>query len=153
MQLAFGLRRPTDPVGYSDYSAEFRFAFRGLPPAPTVLTIAQAEASLPWIDALRRAIDGLRPETAVILVMPPVYRSYLPEPGSLAAARMARCKRALAETGAGRPRGGFVDFRTDSADARDQGNFFDGLHYRNNLARGIEDRIIATLRPAATASQ
>ena len=68
---------------------------------------------------------------------------------SVAALVETACKSMLEGSVAGRHRGAFLDFRVDNAVTRDPGNFADAVHYRNNVAREIEERIVATLRPAA----
>ncbi|HEX3346635.1 MAG TPA: hypothetical protein VHS58_00880 [Acetobacteraceae bacterium] len=150
VQLALGKRHRIDPVGYSDYSSESLDAFRPLPPDPVPLTRADADAGFPWIDALGHFVAGLRPNMAVVIVMPPVQTSYLPVPGSFADARFARCKGALTHTVAGRPHSGFLDFRIDTPETRDEANFFDRVHFKNPVAREIEDRIIAVLQQSPT---
>jgi hypothetical protein len=144
IQLALGQRQRSDPVGYSDYSAEKITRGFVAAPAQPDLTRAEADAGFPWIDELGRAAGTLL-GIPIILVMPPVHHSLLPPSGSLAAARLDRCKRALVQTVAGRPRSGFVDFRRDTPETRDQENFFDVIHYRNNIAREIEERVTTML--------
>ena len=153
VQLALGRRHAVDPVGYSDYSAESLHPFRALPPDPPPMTQAEAAEAFPWIEQLARVLGRLSPDVAVVLVMPPVQASYLPAPDSPAALRFERCKQALARRVAGRPRSGFLDFRIDTPETRDQDNFFDRVHYKNPIAREIEDRIATVLRPTSTASR
>jgi hypothetical protein len=107
--------------------------------------------SFPWFDALRQFVGRMPTDAAVVLVMPPVYYTMIPEPGSLVAERLDHCKAALARSVAGRARSGFLDFRTDTPDTRDPANFGDGVHYRKKLARREEDGIISLLRQARVA--
>jgi hypothetical protein len=152
VQLALGKRHPTDPVGYSDYSSQSLHPFANLPPDPPPLTRANAEAAFPWIDTLGDFVASLGSNMAMVIVMPPVQTSYLPQSGSLAETRFAHCKEALTHTIAGRPRSGFLDFRVETPETRDAGNFFDRIHYKNPIARKIEDQIIVLLQESRTSA-
>ena len=154
VQLAFGQRRRSDPADYYDKVAPPEGVFVGYaPPVANGLTAADPGADFPWITELRHMIARLPPDAAVVLVMPPVYHTLLPAPGSREAARVARCKAALAEAVAGRPRSGLLDFRIDAPEVHEAKNFVDRVHYRTKIAGEIEDRIIATLRAPVTASR
>jgi hypothetical protein len=91
-------------------------------------------------------LAALPPDAAAVVLMPPVHYSMLPTPGSKQAAFIDACKSALADTVAGRTRGGFLDLRVDDAAAHDTGHFLDRVHYRGPLVTRVEDRIIALLR-------
>jgi hypothetical protein len=153
VQLALGQRHRVDPVGYSDYSPLSLHPFQPNPPAPPPPTAEEARAGFPWVEALRQFVAALPPGRAMVVVMPPVEASLLPQSGSPLEARMDRCKQAIGQVLAGRPRSGFLDFRTDSPWARDRGNFFDRVHYRDDVARAIEARIIGVLGRTATARE
>jgi hypothetical protein len=159
VQLALGMRPRTDPVGYSDYMAgkkDFAFvpgaAVPGLPEPAEDLSIAKFPLRFPWILRLRGLIARLPPEASVVIVVPPVYAPLLAPPNSVEATVVAACKSMLEASVAGR-RGGLLDFRVDNAITRNPDNFADGVHYRNNVAREIEERIVATLRPAAVTAE
>jgi hypothetical protein len=152
VQLALGQRHPTNPVGYSDYSPMSLHPFWPVPAVDPPITPAEAAAPFPWIKTLAGFVAKLPQEVAFVIVMPPVEISYLPHPGSPAATRLARCKQALASVVAGRPRSAFLDFRNDTPEAHDRNKFFDHIHYKNPIAREIEDRIITVLRPQPSAS-
>lgn len=145
VQLALGKRRPNDQVGYFDYTARSRDAFARLP--PTLPELGKEGAPFPWLDRLAEAIRALPAEAAVVVVMPPVAYDYLPPPDSPAAARITRCKQALARLVSARARSTFIDDRTDSPLAKDLGNFYDRVHYRANVARLIEQQIVDALAP------
>ena len=153
VQLGFGLRPRTDPVGYSDYMAGKVFTFAGQAPEPAEdLTTAKFPLRFPWILRLRSQIAALPPEASVVIVVPPIYAPLIAPPDTVGAKVIEACKTMLEATVAGR-RGAFLDFRVDNAVTRDSGNFADGVHYRNNVAREIEERIVATLGPAARTAE
>jgi hypothetical protein len=148
VQLAFGMRPRTDPVGYSDYMAGKNFAFVPQLPEPVEdLSGAKFPLQFPWINRLRDQIARLPPDASVVIVVPPVYAPLLDPPDSIGALVEAACKSTLEDSVAGRHRAAFLDFRVDNAVTRDPGNFADGVHYRNDIARDIEARIVAALRP------
>jgi hypothetical protein len=148
VQLALGMRPRTDPVGYSDYTEGRNFQFAAQAPEPAEdLSTAKFPLRFPWILRLRDQIARLPPDASVVIVVPPIYTSLLAPADSVGAAVIAACKSMLEGSIAGRRHGGFLDFRVDSAIARDSANFADGVHYRDNIAREIEDRIVTALRP------
>jgi hypothetical protein len=148
VRMALGLLQRSDPAGYWDYERDLiapADARKLEEPASVVTDASPAEMPLPAIEHLRDAIAGLAPTVPIVIVDPPVFHSALPLPASRGAARIARCKAALAASLAGRPNSGFLDFFEDGPIARDQNNFRDHLHYRANVARMIEDLIVRTL--------
>jgi hypothetical protein len=152
IQIALGMRKPSDPVGYADYLVGKNpvFAPEPTPPPQEAKGAAQSPPQLPWIAQLRSFIVTLPESVRVVLVMPPVYFTLLPQPESAEAARIDACKAALAKTVAGRPRSGFLDFRIDAEPARDASDFVDTLHYRYRLAHQMEAEIISVLRSGET---
>jgi hypothetical protein len=154
VQLGFGLRPRTDPVGYSDYMAGKEFTFAGQAPEPVEdLSAAKIPLRFPWILRLRSQIATLPPEASVVIVVPPIYAPLIAAPDTVGGEVIKACKSMLEASVAGRHRGGFLDFRVDNAVTRDPANFADGVHYRNNVAREIEERIVATLRPVAQTAE
>jgi hypothetical protein len=148
VQLALGMRPRTDPVGYSDYTAGRNFQFVALAPeADADQSVAKFPLQFPWILRLRDQIARLPPAASVVIVVPPIYASLLPPPNSVEATIIKACKSMLEGSVAGRRHGGFLDFRVDSAIAGDPANFADSVHYRNSVARVIEESIVAMLRP------
>ena len=144
IQVAAGLRPRNDPVGYADYVGERTAAFVAPAAAPVVdLTTDGTPLRFPWVDRLSRVFAGLPAETRVVAFMPAVHASLLGD----GAAVIAACKTALAAATSSRPNTAFVDARVDDVSTRDPANFMDGLHYGHAIARAIEDRIIAALRP------
>src|SRR5262249_43564097 len=139
-----------NPDGFSDYETGKVWDFRPTAPAtagaiPATSEPIHPDTSLPAIDQLDVMISALPADTAVVIVMPPVFYTYLPVPGSAAAAELGLCKSRLTRSTAGRPHSAFLDFLTDSDVARDPANFMDVDHMRSNVARSIDDRLAATL--------
>ncbi len=152
VMMALGQVKARNPDGFSDYEAGRVWDFEPIDPANAGTTHAAPEpirldASFPAIDRLDRVISTLPADTAITIVMPPVFWTELPSPGSVGAAELASCKDRLARSAGGRPHGAFLDFLTDSDIARAPANFMDVHHMRRNVARLIEDRLAATLAP------
>src|SRR5262249_56960981 len=95
---------------------------------------------------------GVRQGGRGLRVMPPVYYTALPQPGSQQAGRIDACKAALRQAVADRPRGGFLDFRRDMEGTHDATDFVDLVHYREKLAHRVEAAIIERLRSGDGAS-
>jgi hypothetical protein len=147
LQIALGLAKPVDPVGYTDYIRGKRPPFEPLPAgSPVDTSDTHGERPFPWIDRLQALVSGLPQSVRVVVVIPPVYFAYLSPPGSKEAAAIDACKAALRGVVVNRSLGGFLDFRVDMPEVHDIGDFVDFVHYRDKLQRVIEDRIIATLR-------
>ncbi len=151
VQLALGSRTRSDPVGYSDYTLGRNFIFVEAMPVPIEdLSNIVLPPRFPWLDRLTRVVAQLPANARMVLVMPPVFAQLMARAGSNEEQVVQACKAALAAAVAPRP-GGFVDALVDDAVTRDPANFMDGVHYRSNLARTLEDRIIATLGPGVQA--
>lgn len=153
LQLAFGKRRPNDQVGYLPYHSDNEYV--ASPQIPPDLSEPEAAARFVWIERLASSLQRLPPGGSVQVVLTPAYFDFLPPPGSRQAERLDRCKRALSAVIAGPPggarRGSFIDYRLDTPDMHVRADFYDRIHYRDPLARRIEDRMAAALaaRPAA----
>jgi hypothetical protein len=155
--LAMGRARPTDPRGYSDYEAGRVWNFHpdaatADPAEPKPADAARPpdagpDASFPAIERLDAVLAELAPDTSFVILIPPVYETQLPRPGTPFAADLSACKAELARRVASRRRSGFLDFMVDGPISRDPENFMDDVHYRQNIARLIEARIAATLDP------
>src|SRR6266853_774188 len=116
IELAMGLVPPTDPRGYSDYETGRIRNFHPAVPAESGISVPAAKPSntyFPAIEALDGILTGLPPETGFVIVMPPVYQTVLPRPGTQLAADLPACKAELARRLADRPRSGFLDFLVD----------------------------------------
>src|SRR5262249_22389497 len=145
IKLAMGLLAPTDPRGYADYETGHVRNFH--PPAPSDIGPSIAPTPNTYFPALE-AFDvlpaELPPRTRVVIMMPPVYCTALPGPGTQAAADLSACKAELARR-LSRQGSAFLDYLIDGPISRDPENFMDLVHYRLNIARLIEDRIAAAL--------
>jgi hypothetical protein len=145
IRLALGRETPTDPRGYLDYEAGKVWKF--LPPATvepaaaTAPAAVQANTYFPALEAFDGLLAELPPQTRFMIMMPPAYETKLPRPGTQEAADLAACKAGLARR-LGRQGIALQDYMVDGQIARDPENFLDMVHYRNNVARIIEDGII-----------
>ncbi len=143
VRVALHLTVASDPAGYANYDLlpGANVHPPGLDdPAPMVIGRV-ADAPLPALDRLRDELMRLPPDAPVVIVMPPVYRAFLPKPESPQATRLAACKAAFAALAASRAHGAFIDFLVDGAIARDPDNFRDEVHYHSNVAQAIERSI------------
>jgi len=104
---------------------------------------APASAPFPLLDLLARFLPEVEPQTNVLLLFPPAFVGALPEPGSAADRREAACKAAARRIAAGRPRTEYLDLRTETEKTRVIANFYDTMHYRDSIAREIEQAIAA----------
>lgn len=149
IRLATGRIERSDPAGYWDYQTEMR-GTRDPAKLERPFTLQNdgvpADAPLPAIERLRDALAELPSNTPVVILMPPAYHTGLPAPGSVGAARLARCKAALADLAASRPRTALLDFFVDGDIARKADNFLDHIHYIGNVARVLEDAVAEKLR-------
>jgi hypothetical protein len=154
IEIALGLRQPVDPVGFTDYlRGGPRPEYETPPPVtPEALGEGPSGFGLPWVERLRAFLAGVPQSVRVVVVVPPVYYTALPPPGSPQAARIDACKAALRQTVADRPRGSFLDFRRDVEGAHDASDFVDLVHYRHKLAQRVEDAIVARLRAVDVAA-
>jgi hypothetical protein len=153
IKLAMGRVAPMDPRGYLDYEVGRAWNFH--PAAATEPTAAtpvpaSADTSFPGIEMFDGLLAELPPQTRFVLMMPPLYQTALPRPGSQEAADLLACKAALAHR-LGRRGVAFLDRQVDDPISRDPRNFMDMKHYRNNVARIIEDGIIAAFNGKARA--
>jgi hypothetical protein len=150
IKLALGRETPTDPRGYLDYEAGKVWNFH--PPAAVEYDAAASAAvpantRFPALDAFDGLLAELPPQTRFMIMMPPAYQTSLPRPGTQEAADLAACKARLAGS-LGRQGFALVDYMVDGPVARDPKNFLDMVHYRTNVARIIEDGIIAAFNGA-----
>jgi hypothetical protein len=146
IEIWLGRRPRSDPKGYWDYELGRVWNFH---PDVTRQEVdfpelsSDGAAPFPAIDRLRDVVEALSHEVPAVVVMPPIFFTQIPPLGTRAALRLATCKTAIANVLAGRPRGGFLDFRVVNATTRDPANFMDTAHYRAGVAKKIE-RSIAT---------
>jgi hypothetical protein len=102
--------------------------------------------SFPYRDMLARTVERLSPDVPVVLVVPPVFHTIVPAPGSQAAAERQACNAAYRSIVAGRPRSNLIDYRIGNALTRDPANFADLIHYREKIARKLEDGVAESMR-------
>jgi hypothetical protein len=154
--VATGQLTPTDPAGFSDYEAGRTWNFNpDIPqetPAAPAAPVPKPDTSFPAIDQLDRLATTLPADTSIVIVMMPYFYTWLPAPGTQAAAELAICKDRLAQTSARRPLGGFLDFLVDSSMTRDPANFMDPGHMRHSVSHMIEARIAGILAARAAPS-
>jgi hypothetical protein len=146
VMMALGRVKPENRDGFSDYEVGAVWNFKPLIPVGTgaVSTTPQAlhpDTSFPAIDQFGRLISTLPADTAIAIVMAPVFYTYMPSTASQEAVEFGACKDRLARLTAGRPHSGFADFMVDSPITRDPANFMDIHHMRRNVARLIDERI------------
>jgi hypothetical protein len=148
LKLAMGLVPPADPRGYVDYDTGHVWNFRPpATPAPDLGTAAAekpANTYFPAFEELDVLLSELPPQTRFVTMIPPVYHTALPRPGTQAAAELRACKAELARRLGGRAQAS-LDFLVDGPISHDPENFMDLVHYRLNVARIIESRIATAL--------
>lgn len=105
----------------------------------------EGQRKFPVADKLKALAESLPAETALIVVHPARYKSYLPpertEDGYLDKA----CKAAMKAALAGHPRSAVVDWRIDRPENHNPDYFFDLSHYRQPIAMAIENDIVKAL--------
>src|SRR5262249_58467896 len=115
-------------------------AFVGVSPLPAAPDTAAAAAAIPantYFPALEEfdvLLAELPPQTRLVIMIPPVYYTALPRPGTQDAADLPACKAELARR-LGRERSAVLDYLVDGPISRDPKNFMDPVHYRLNHAR------------------
>jgi hypothetical protein len=147
--LGLGLRRRYRPDGFFNYEDFF-------PPQrhpqitprtdPAPAFTGTVDDVFPFEVLLDGVIRKLPADVAVVVITPPVFYAILPQPQTVEAAKWRACKAAFKSIVAGRPHSNFIDYRIDTALTRDAANFVDLIHYREKIARRIEDGIAASLR-------
>jgi hypothetical protein len=156
VRFAFGLVAPSNPRGYDDYETglpkDYAFDFPAAPSAGDgvpVSAIQLGNRPFPAIAQLAALLAPL-PDTPLVILFPPQFYTMLPVTGYDAAV-LKECKARFAHLVADAPRRGFLDFLVDTPTNRDPKNYTDLVHYRANVARGIEGQIADILngRPAA----
>jgi hypothetical protein len=145
IKLTMGLVPPADLRGYVDYETGHVWNFH--PPIRPDIGPAVAATPNTYFPALEKfdlLLSELPPQTKFVIMMPPVYYTALPAPGTQAAADLSACKVELARR-LGRQGNAFLDYLVDGPISRDPENFMDPMHYRLNIARVIEARIASAV--------
>jgi hypothetical protein len=153
LRVAAGWLSATDPAGYWDYEQgrewNFKDSAAGFPPVDLSPPPSVTDQKFPVVDVLMDGLAVLPKETVVTVLMPPQFRSALPNPGTEAASDIAACKRRIIARLAERPHSVFLDFFLDTPESRDPANFMDQGHYRAALARMIERKIATAIDASA----
>jgi len=105
-----------------------------------------SERQFPAVARLRELAAKLPKETALLLVMPPVYINALPPPGTEQAFQLNACKAAVMKVQGDHARTAVVDWLVDRPEIRVPELFFDASHYRQPIAKAIEADIAEALR-------
>ncbi|MGO4523497.1 hypothetical protein AB4097_01400 [Microvirga sp. 2MCAF35] len=105
-----------------------------------------SERQFPAVAKLRDLATKLPEETALVLVMPPVYRNALPSHGTEQAFLLSACKAAVMEVQEDHGRTAVVDWLVDRPEIHVRDLFFDASHYRQPIAKAIEADIAEALR-------
>lgn len=108
---------------------------------------ARSVADITAVPLLRHLLKKFGPGTTTALVMVPRHASALPHDAAEAAS-LSACKSAYRSLAAETQGALFLDFLVDSAMTRDDGNFWDTVHYRGAVARALEHQIAAALGPS-----
>jgi hypothetical protein len=96
------------------------------------------ERQFPAVTKLRALAASLPQETALLLLMPPIYSNALPPPGTEQAFLVQSCKTAVAAVKQDHTRTAVVDWLVDRPEVRVPDLFFDMSHYRQPIAKAIE---------------
>lgn len=140
------------PDGYWDYEAGYEI--QGYHQRPEIQARLEqpleagggnVDGPFPAATRLEALMKSAPPETALVLVRPPVYVTALSRPGTRDAAADAACRGAYADLAARRPNTMLVDWRVEKPVLHDSNLFFDHSHYRQPIARLVEADIVAAL--------
>lgn len=140
------------PDGYWNYEPDYeiqgfhqRPELRARLEEPVTAGGGNIDGPFPGATALEGLMKSAPPETALILVRPPVYVSGLSKPGTPDADADAACRKAFADLAARRPNTVLLDWRIDRPALHDPNLFFDYGHYRLPIARLVEAEIADAL--------
>ena len=144
-----GLHKRTAPDGFFNYEDVFpREMHPSIPreAEPAAPFTGRASDAFPLAELLDSAIKKLPADASVVLLMPPIFYTTVPQPGSVEAAEGEACKAAFSRIVAGRPHSNFIDYRIDNELTRDPLNFVDTIHYRSKIASRVQEGIVASIR-------
>jgi len=110
---------------------------------------AAPDPRFPHAARLAQLLSAAPAATQVALVVLPHYISFVPVPGSPAAAALEACKAAFRTIAESRSGVTFIDFLRDDAAARDGANFADVTHAHDGFVRVLTQRLAPALRRAA----
>ncbi len=145
-------------VEYGDYdpvAAKQRIHQRDVLATQPGRLSADQLATLPFADLvdLESALAALGTDTLKVLVFVPYHVNQQPPPGSLEYDRLRECKNRVGLMAQRIPAARVLDFMIDSELTRNDGNYWDALHYRTataeRLERLIRDATLGTQAPDA----
>jgi hypothetical protein len=145
------------PDGYWDYELHYQALGFDRDPAlrhrlerrVTGSYIANATGRFPAAARLRQVAESLPPQTAIVVVFPPIFAQLLPAPGSPGDLADEACKAALAEAAASRGNGAVVDWRRERPETQNPAWFFDQTHYRHPIAELVEKDVARSIAELA----
>ena len=148
-----GREEQARPDGYWDYDAEYHgTGFIPGSEGPTLFQVrneaigGNSTGRYPAASALQTLAAKLPPELALVLVYPPTYAGFIPPSGTARATNDAACKAAIEAAARSHVRTAVVDWRVRRPEIEDARNFIDRTHYRQPIAREIEDEIATVLK-------
>lgn len=137
--------------GYWDYSGIYerlglsdRERSRSVLAQPRPYPI-NAGASYPDLDRLSRLMRRVPPQTGVVLLRPPLYKTAVPPPGTEEGRSFARCLERMEAIASSRPKTTLLDLTQPSPLNEDPDNFYDAVHYRDRMAILIETALADAL--------
>ncbi|MBV9971188.1 MAG: hypothetical protein JO228_14475 [Xanthobacteraceae bacterium] len=146
IKMELGLVPADDARGYQDYETGH---YRNFHPGPLrpVETREVAPLGTPFagFDLLDPVLAELPATTRVVFLMSPVYQVWLDELDPQMIADLPRCKTEVAARAAARPNTTLLDYFHESPISHDAENFMDTQHFRLNIARLLEARIVEAL--------
>jgi len=148
VKLLLGQATPARRDGYADFEVGRVWD------AVRVKALREADAEAPPLAAprtnfaavprLRRFLALLPATTRVVLIVPPRHRLALPPPGSALSTEQEACNAAYAALAVERPGTRLINFLGRS-DMMGDDDYWDLIHYRNQVARAMEPEIAAAL--------
>jgi hypothetical protein len=146
--IGLGTRQPRRPDGFWSYEEVWPPGERQPPTSPRRWTPFSGTVSnaFPFATMLGDRIRRLPSDVPVVLLVPPVFHTFLPSAGSQEAADRQACNASYKSIVAGRPHSNFLDYRIDNELTRDPRNFADLIHYRATIARKLNDGVIESIK-------
>jgi len=154
LAIGLSLRKRNDPTGTFDPSdirppGVLREINKPSDPRPAM---TEADRNVfPEVARLDAVVSKLPANVGVVVVVPPTFARFVPQPGTVLAAEREACDATLRRIVAGRPHSNFINYRVDNELTRDATNFEDFIHYRPHLAAIVGAGIALSLRDGAAA--
>jgi hypothetical protein len=149
VMIGRGVQKRTAPDGFFNYEDVFpreKHPSVAQEAKPSPAFTGEVSDVFPVAALLDDAVKKLPADVSIVLLMPPIFYTIIPEPGTREAAEGAACKTAFRRIVAGRPHSNFIDYRIDNALTRDPLNFVDPIHYRTKIASKVQEGIVASIR-------